>query len=120
MLLLRKQEFFAQETKEASVFELVCLYGTKNVVDAVTTLGLKLDVELHNTVYEEKLYNAVGRKSVKQIICDLRSADSPFSPIAFEFLAHLLHLCPAKRMTASQALHHPFLKVEKIFPALPS
>ena len=120
LLLLRKQEFFAQETKEAGVFELVCLYGTKNVVDAVTTLGLKLDVELHNAVYEEKLNNAVGRKSVKQIICDLRSADSPFSPIAFEFLAHLLHLCPAKRMTASQALHHPFLKVEKIFPALPS
>ena len=109
LLLLRKKEFFIQDTPADGIMEFCKLYGAHKVAKVALQLGKKITIKLNTT--SEIAMRELSSATVKEIFQALRQNCGPnsFSQCAFELLAILLALHPARRATAAFALKHPFL-----------
>lgn len=113
LLLLKKQDFFVQETPAAGIYELIMVYGYQHVVRGATLLGKTLSVSIDPQLEDALNKSSKRKKTERGAIRDMRPADSLFSTKSFDLLASLLRLLPLDRYSAQMALSHSFFSMDE-------
>lgn len=116
LLLLRKKQFFIQDTSGDGIMEMCKLYGSHRVSQVALDLGKTITIKIEDYFMECKMktLSRIPERQIFERLANLPVAASncqeKFSISAFQFLSKLLSLTPSDRFTAEEALEHNFLK----------
>ncbi|KXS12166.1 kinase-like protein [Gonapodya prolifera JEL478] len=97
--------FFESNDDANAVVELACIFGTNKMEEVA---------RLHNVTWQSNLPKLKKESIGFKALCELVTGDGLFTrqipPEGYDLLERCLELDPAKRITAKDALNHPFIR----------
>jgi cell division control protein 7 len=105
-MMTRRYPFFQSADDCDAIVEIACLFGNENMARCAETLGRRWFCNVPSVPSKH-----VGWPSVVANLCPDAYSSLSFPAECFHFLERCLCLDPRERITASQALQHPFIRL---------